>query len=207
MPAQDVAPMLRRTATDPLAPALIPQTVQVGSSSGSGSTAVAPEPVVPPPPQPAVMRTLYCPVSGCPAADPALHMGWRSFPALRAHLDSHMLGTIPGRVPQAWLDQGGWTVCGPCGKLVARRAAHGLHRGCWAHRQKAAAPPSSHSGSPTVPCGVPDPCLADMLPGLMEIATAPITTVEHVDARALPLAEREYKRCLANVVIFNRKDG
>ncbi len=53
----------------------------------------------------------------------------------------------------------------------------------------------------------PNPCLADLLPDLMDIATAPISTIEYLDPNALALAEREYKRCLANVVLFNQKNA
>jgi hypothetical protein len=41
----------------------------------------------------------------------------------------------------------------------------------------------------------------------MDIASARIPTIEFLDAKTLQLAEREYKRCLANVVLYNRKDA
>ena len=85
-----------------------------------------------------------------------------------------------------------------------------MHRKCWAQQQAQLQPPpqSRPTGEDASdPGNVPDPALADKLPEFMDIATAPISTAEYLDAKTLQLAEREYKRCLANVVLFNRQDA
>lgn len=101
--------------------------------------------------------------------------------------------------------------CSACGKLVSRRAAHGMHKKCWANRQAELRPqpvaqPAQATGG-LAEDRSPEPGLATMLPDLMDIAVAPISTPEYLDARTLAVAEREYKRCLANVVLFNRQDA
>lgn len=57
--------------------------MQVDYDAGAGAAALAPP-------------VRWCPVVGCPQADPRGFRGWCSWPALRAHVDGHLSGALPG---------------------------------------------------------------------------------------------------------------
>ena len=155
---------------------------------------------------PAPSRHL-CPVPGCPAADPTTHHGWRGFAGLRAHIDSHLLGSLPGPPPPAWMLAGRWTTCPCCGKLLSSTVALGMHKKCWANHIASHSSTASPFAAALPQHAGPDPDLDGHLPSLQQISEAPIPTIEFVSSAALHLVDLEYRRCLANVVLFNRPDA
>jgi hypothetical protein len=54
----------------------------------------------------------YCPVPGCPAADPVRAAGWKNIAAMRSHLEEHAVGRLTGYSgpvagrPRAWALRG-----------------------------------------------------------------------------------------------------
>lgn len=89
---------------------------------------------------------LHCPVPGCIAADSA-HPGWENFAGLRAHVDAHILGQLPGAVPADWLPARNMVSCRERSRLVSRRCNGGVHRTCAADRVAARPPPIHLLGS------------------------------------------------------------
>jgi hypothetical protein len=61
----------------------------------------------------------YCPVPGCPAADPLRTPGRQSASTMRPHMEEHAGGRLAGDIPQQWLDEQGLIHCSVCSKLIA----------------------------------------------------------------------------------------
>ena len=144
----------------------------------------------------------FCPLPGCIAHGASGHAGWESFAGLKAHMDGHQLGVLPGAPPEAWLRTHQLVGCRECSGLVSRRRNGGVHRTCMAARLSAQpAAPMAADGA----AGVSDALLAS-LPSLDEIFAAPVATRGFVAAGLLPQARKEFLRCVANVVQHNCLD-
>ena len=52
---------------------------------------------------------VFCPVTGCPASDPTKANGWANQTTMRAHIDTHLSGSLAGEIPSIWLQQYGRT--------------------------------------------------------------------------------------------------
>ena len=115
---------------------------------------------------------LYCPVPGCPCADPARAPGWQSESTLRAHVDAHLSGSLLGQVPSDWLQARGRQRCGVCGLSVATR--FGIHPTC-RPAARAAAPPAARR-----PAGPDD----GALPSVSELQSSRTPTLRHVPLSA-----------------------
>lgn len=81
--------------------------------------------VVDSPPAP---HRLYCPVPGCPSADPSRAAGWTNKSTLRSHVDAHLAGTLQGQVPPQWFKGHNRQRCVVCGLSVSVR--YGTHPTC-----------------------------------------------------------------------------
>ena len=49
-----------------------------------------------------VASRVYCPVVGCPCADPAKAAGWATVTTMQHHIDSHLAGTLDECLLPAW---------------------------------------------------------------------------------------------------------
>ncbi len=138
-----------------------------------------------------------------------VYQGWSSQAGLRAHFDAHLLGAIPGRPLPEWMRQCKLTTCAVCGKPLSTTLALGMHQRCWALRVSRLIDPQERpiQTDDVVQSGPPDAGLYTSLPCLSEIALAPVPTIEFLSVGAFPHVEREYKRCLANVVLYSRPDA
>jgi len=148
---------------------------------------------------------LYCPVSGCRAADPHSHPYWTSMAGMRAHINAHLLGVLPGKPPDEWMTAGNFTSCGHCNKLVSRRCANGMHRTCWANISSTRSQQISNDNEDGRVSDSISEHIED-LPSLQEIFEKPISTQELIGNGLLPSASREFLKLLAETVHFNRKD-
>ena len=138
----------------------------------------------------------FCPVVGCTAAAGGRRPPWPTFAGLRAHVDAHLLGQLPGLPSQQWLQAQGLVGCRVCGRLVSTRCNGGVHRTCLAHELLQ---------QPVAPEGVDS--VADDLPSLDDIMLAPIATREFVGSGLLPAVEREFNKCGARVLAHSRIDA
>ena len=73
------------------------------------------------PPRGGEQARIFCPVDGCPAANPRTARGWGSHAAMRPHLDDHAAGTLQGAIPVAYCAAHSLDHCRVCGLLVAAR--------------------------------------------------------------------------------------
>ena len=78
----------------------------------------------------------HCPVQGCFYSEAAGHPGLTSTEGLKAHVDAHLIHALDGEVPEEWMRQRGWTVCGECGRSAAASRRGGIHESC-AHEARA----------------------------------------------------------------------
>ena len=92
---------------------------------------------------------VYCPVPGCPCADPAQTAGYATVPAMRSHIDSHLAGTLQGDVPEEWMRNHGRVRCTVCGLSVSSR--QGLHPTCAPAGRAAAARKAPRPAGPHLP--------------------------------------------------------
>ena len=139
----------------------------------------------------------FCPVPGCPAAAGGLRPGWETDgPGIRAHVDAHLLGQLPGLPSEQWLNRRGMVACRRCGRMVSRRCNGGIHRKCLG--AELAAPPV------TALRQMHD---SDELPTLMDICSVRIETREFIGVGLLPAVEREFNKLTANVIAFSRHDA
>ena len=83
----------------------------------------------------------------------------------------------------------------------------GWHRGCWAHHQAARQGVLDEAQRTSTLPAAPDPDAAAELPTFDDIARLHVNTIEWCPAEALGLADAEYRRLLANVVLFNMEDA
>ena len=138
----------------------------------------------------------HCPIPGCVAHCATGHAGWGSAAAPRARMNAHQLGALPGAPPVDWLRAKGLTVCPECSRLVSRRCNGGVHRTCMGARlsRRPPRPLLTDGDQHSV-----DQTLAS-LPSLDEIFSAPVATRDFVSAGLLPIAEKEFLRCLVQVL-------
>ena len=142
----------------------------------------------------------FCPVPGCPKAIGGRYQGWETDgQGLRAHVDAHLLGQLPGLPPEPWMSRRGMVVCRLCGRMVSRRCNNGIHRTCLA-RELVRQPPQMAQAQDTMDTG-------DELPSLTDICKARIETREFIGVGLLPIVEREFNKCTANVVAYSRVDA
>lgn len=147
---------------------------------------------------------LHCPIKVCVAHSSSEHNGWETFAGLRAHVDAHLLGLLPGAPPQDWLRARNVVGCRERGRLVSRRCNGGARRTGEA-TQLAARPQPIHLPG-TLPDADPDQLLGS-LPSLSEICAAPIGTRDLVSSSLLPMAQKEFLRCVAQVLQHNCADA
>ena len=135
------------------------------------------------------------PRAGCLASQDAHHAGRESFAGLCAHVDAHLLGVLPGRPPPDWLRTHNLVSCRICSKLVSRRCHGGFHRTCAASAFAARPPPQLPEASSDADVTA----VLSSLPSLDEICSADVATQETLGDGLLPLAEREFLRCVAAI--------
>ena len=116
----------------------------------------------------------------------------------RAHVDSHLLGQLPGVPPSTWMSRQGMVPCRLCGRMVSRRCNNGVHRTCLASELT---PQHSRTQAPST-ADAPE-----ALPSLLEIFSAKIETREFISVAVFPAVEREFNNCTAKVVAFSRPDA
>ena len=90
-------------------------------------------------------------------------------------------------------------VCRVCGRMVSRRCNNGIHHTCLARELTGPvrADVAAHG----------DRTQVDGLPSLTDICLARIETREFIGVGILPQVEREFNKCIANVVAFSRPDA
>ena len=148
-------------------------------------------------------RQLCSQQSNNPAAG-AGHPGWETFAGLRAHVDAHILGQLPGAVPADWLRARDMVSCRECSRLVSRRCNGGVHRTCAADRMQARPQPQHLPGS----CSDSDlDVVLQSLPSLDNIFAAPVGTRDFVSAALLPSAQKEFLKCILQVLQHNSPDA
>jgi hypothetical protein len=150
---------------------------------------------------------LLCPVLGCAASHAAGPGGWRTMQRLRAHVDGHMIGTIPGRPPATWLAEHRLQACGHCGKSVSGTAAHAMHRRCWARVATADAARRDNGAQSQDQDFSPDLSLLSELPSIESICSRQVPTKEYLEPELLSLAEPAFLRCVANAARFVDKEA
>ena len=153
---------------------------------------------------PRVAGRQHCPIPTCAAHSSTGHAGWDSWAGLRAHMDAHQLGGLPGLPTVEWLRAKDLVACPECSRLVSRRCNGGVHRTCMAARLSRRPAPAPLIEGP--PASVVGQVLAS-LPTLDEIFAAPVATRDFVSAGLLPLAEKEFLRCVARVLQSNCPDA
>ena len=150
-------------------------------------------------------QRLWCPVPNCRAAHGSRHMGFPSFGALRAHVNDHLLGTMPGALPDEWMQRGRWCACSHCGKLVSTTCNNGIHRRCLGLIAAAAQDVRSASANGSEPLSSPQLEVLDEIPDIHDICLRDARMREWLEPSLLSIAEPEFLRCLANVVEYNAK--
>ena len=118
-----------------------------------------------------------------------------------------MVGDLPGVPTSAWLREHRLLVCRGCRKLMIIGTAGGWHRKCWAKNLRDRTDVAEEATRVGVRPEAPDGDSEGGLPSLEDIAAAPITTLEHVPEDVLAAVDVEYRRLLANVVLFNMEDA
>ena len=63
-------------------------------------------------------RRVYCPVEGCPLANPFRAAGWLSRDAVRRHLQAHADGYAQGQIPRAFMLANSLGQCSVCQKIL-----------------------------------------------------------------------------------------
>ncbi len=124
---------------------------------------------------------------------------------LRPHIDGHLLGILPGRPPQEWVDAGNWAQCGRCSKLVSRRCLGGMHRTC--HAEQSLQDQQGRDvglGQDDTGATVDD---CSDLPSLDAIFMKDMYTQDMLGEGLVGLAEREFTACVARVLQRNRADA
>lgn len=134
---------------------------------------------------------MFCPVAGCPCADPLRARGWASATTMHAHIDAHLAGGLQGDVPDAWFRAQGRQRCQVCGLSVSTR--HGVHPTCRPQARAAAGQDGAVRRD--------DPLQA--LPSIAEIQAGRTPTLRHVPAAARSLWCKVLTKALAAVVHYN----
>ena len=133
---------------------------------------------------------VFCPVPGCLCGDSARARGWANEASMRSHIDSHLAGSLPGDVPNTWMEERQRIRCPVCGLCVSGR--FGVHPTCRPEARGAAV----DQASPMEVDGLP-------LPTLQEIQSARTPTLRHVPAAARHMWNQLLTRALAAVVHRN----
>ena len=133
---------------------------------------------------------VFCPVPGCLCGDPARARGWANEASMRSHIDSHLAGSLPGDVPNTWLEERQRIRCPVCGLSVSER--FGVHPTCRPEARGAAVDDTN----PMEIDGLP-------LPTFQEIQSARTPTLRHVPAAARHMWNQLLTRALAAVVHSN----
>ena len=116
--------------------------------------------------------------------------GWANEASMRSHIDSHLAGSLPGDVPNTWMEERQRIRCLVCGLSVSER--FGVHPTCRPEARGAAV----DQASPMEVDGLP-------LPTLQEIQSARTPTLRHVPAAARHMWNQLLTRALAAVVHRN----
>ncbi|CAE7837342.1 unnamed protein product [Symbiodinium sp. KB8] len=109
---------------------------------------------------------------------------------MRSHIDSHLAGSLPGDVPNTWLEERQRIRCPVCGLSVSER--FGVHPTCRPEARGAAVDDTN----PMEIDGLP-------LPTFQEIQSARTPTLRHVPAAARHMWNQLLTRALAAVVHSN----
>lgn len=137
-----------------------------------------------------VAGRVFCPVAGCPCADPLRARGWASATTMHAHIDAHLAGSLQGDVPAAWLQAHSRQRCSVCGLSVSTR--HAIHPTCRPQARAAAGAPR----------GVPR-AGSTSLPSVSEIQAGRTPTLRHIPPAARSLWCKVLTKALAAVVRYN----
>lgn len=139
-------------------------------------------------------RRIYCPVPGCPCADPARAPGWLNPATMRAHVDAHLAGSLQGEVPAQWLQDHGRHICPVCGLSVSVR--HTMHPTCRPQARDAIGPAPAVDDDGAGGRGLPD---------FSALQAGGSRTLRHVPAAARYLWGRALHRALAEVAHANNE--
>ena len=142
-------------------------------------------------------RALRCPLNTCPCNHSSKHPGWVSEDALRAQIDQHTMGVLPGLPPEEWLRAKRLAVCKVCQCTVSIRTHGCIHSRCWPKARETARVFSLPENSSE----------DDDLPELQEIFTTKSPTREFLPKSLVPLARGEYGKLVSSVLQHNRKDA
>ena len=149
-----------------------------------------------------VAQEYSCPVPTCRAGVGGSCHKFRSFQALRVHVDSHLLGLQPGKPSDEWMHAKNMVLCGICCRLVSCKCNGVINRTCLA-RQQAQMRPIQVANGDTSELQEK----LDDLPSFDEICKANVYTREFLGRGHLQKAKREYLACIAKVVRHNRSDA
>ena len=132
---------------------------------------------------------VYCPVQCCPCSDPARARGWADTHSMRAHIDSHLAGTLQGEVPAEWLRAQRRQRCTVCSLSVSTR--HGIHPTCRPAARAAVAANAPRTDS------------VEDLPSFADIQAGGVRTLRHVPVAARSLWGRALSHALASIAHHN----
>ena len=125
----------------------------------------------------------YCPIAGCFRHRDMGGPPWRSGDALRAHVDLHLSGELPGRPDLIWFSQRQLVPCRVCGLSASCRVHGGVHSRCWERVRRDGVAQGDAE-----------------LPDFRAIWSVPIRTKEHVPSNLIPLIREELGRLLAAIL-------
>ena len=152
-------------------------------------------------------RLEHCPVAGCFCGAGQGHPGFGK-EALKAHIDSHLLGITLGQVPLDWMRNRGWVICPHCNKSASGGRRGGVHDSCAAEARTLLN--NAQDGWAHLEDGWEQGGWAAKLrrlPHMGDIFKALVYTREFTHRGLLPLYRQEFGRLCANVVCFNRMDA
>ena len=138
-----------------------------------------------------------CPVPGCCAGQRARQAGWETFAGLRTSMPTCWGCNQAGHL------RIGCVSCRICSRLVSHRCHGGLHRACAAQAFADRPPPTL----PDIRADADVALVLASLPSMDDICVAAIATRETLGEGLLPLAEREFLRCIAAVLEHNCEDA
>ena len=136
-----------------------------------------------------------CPVVGCCRHAGGNRPGWGTFGSLRAHVDQHLSGELPGRPTESWFQVNRLGCCNVCGLTISTRVQGQTHPRCHSQRDHVLQPPPPHQVS------------SGDLPDLSAVFCTPIRTKEHLPKSLLPMVKAEYGKLVAAVLQTSRPDA
>ena len=139
-----------------------------------------------------------CPIVGCCRHARGTRPGWNTVAGLRAHVDQHLSGELPGRPPEQWFREHRLACCRVCGLSVSTRIQGQIHPRCYTQYDQQHRPPYDGNGR------YHD---TTQLPNLHTIFCANIRTKEHLPKSLLPLIRTGYGKLLAAVNEASRPDA